>query len=75
MYFKELYGNKSNRLIDFLSWIWRHTFARLGEDWVFLALLGIIMAILSYIMDVGITLLSDGESSKISNQTKISPLI
>lgn len=36
---------------DYLSIIWRHTFARVGEDWVFLALLGIIMALLSYLMD------------------------
>ena len=27
------------------------TFGRIGEDWVFLALLGIIMALLSYLMD------------------------
>ena len=28
--------------------LWNHTFAKVGEDWVFLALLGIIMAILSF---------------------------
>ncbi|PZC75071.1 chloride channel protein 2 isoform X2 [Helicoverpa armigera] len=37
-----------------LGYIWRHTFARLGEDWVFLALLGIIMAIVNFAMDRGI---------------------
>ncbi|XP_069362629.1 chloride channel protein 2 isoform X2 [Maniola hyperantus] len=37
-----------------LGYVWRHTFARLGEDWVFLALLGIIMAILNFAMDKGI---------------------
>ncbi|KAG6448259.1 chloride channel protein 2 isoform X2 [Manduca sexta] len=36
------------------GYIWRHTFARLGEDWIFLALLGIIMAILNFAMDRGI---------------------
>ncbi|XP_041983982.1 chloride channel protein 2 isoform X2 [Aricia agestis] len=37
-----------------VGYLWRHTFARLGEDWVFLALLGIIMAVLSFAMDKGI---------------------
>lgn len=37
-----------------LGYIWRHTFARLGEDWIFLALLGIIMAVLNFAMDKGI---------------------
>ncbi|KAL0275800.1 UNVERIFIED_CONTAM: hypothetical protein PYX00_003544 [Menopon gallinae] len=39
-----------------LSFVWKNTFARLGEDWVFLALLGIIMALLSFLMDRGISL-------------------
>lgn len=38
-------------ITDCLSGFWNRTFARIGEDWVFLALLGIIMALLSYIMD------------------------
>ncbi|XP_059047249.1 chloride channel protein 2 [Achroia grisella] len=37
-----------------LGYVWRHTFARLGEDWIFLALLGIIMACINYAMDRGI---------------------
>ncbi|XP_060807663.1 chloride channel protein 2 isoform X2 [Amyelois transitella] len=37
-----------------LGYVWRHTFARLGEDWIFLALLGIIMACLNFAMDRGI---------------------
>ncbi|XP_064075181.1 chloride channel protein 2 isoform X2 [Vanessa tameamea] len=37
-----------------IGYVWRHTFARLGEDWVFLALLGIIMAVLNFAMDKGI---------------------
>ena len=37
-------------------WIWRHTFARLGEDWVFLAILGLIMALVSFAMDYTIAL-------------------
>lgn len=36
--------------------LWRRTFAtRLGEDWVFLAMLGVIMAVLSFAMDRGIS--------------------
>ncbi|XP_055373776.1 chloride channel protein 2 isoform X2 [Condylostylus longicornis] len=53
---KELLGKRHGRLFKVLSWIWKHTFARLGEDWVFLALLGIIMALLSFIMDKGISI-------------------
>ena len=37
-------------------WIWRRTFAKLGEDWVFLAVLGIIMAVVSFIMDTAIAM-------------------
>lgn len=43
------------------SWLWRNTFARLGEDWVFLAMLGIIMALLSYVMDKGISMCTNCE--------------
>ncbi|KAF2900622.1 hypothetical protein ILUMI_05561 [Ignelater luminosus] len=50
---KELRGYQG-KLAKSFAYLWRHTFAKLGEDWVFLALLGIIMAILSYIMDRGI---------------------
>ncbi|XP_034663623.1 chloride channel protein 2 isoform X7 [Drosophila subobscura] len=53
---KELLGTQSTRVKHISSWIWRHTVARLGEDWVFLALLGIIMALLSFIMDKGISI-------------------
>ncbi|XP_061380284.1 chloride channel protein 2 isoform X1 [Danaus plexippus] len=42
------------RFFKVLGYIWRNTFARLGEDWVFLALLGIIMAVLNFAMDKGI---------------------
>ncbi|KAL7728341.1 hypothetical protein ACLKA6_007437 [Drosophila palustris] len=53
---KELLGKRATRIKKISSWIWRHTLARLGEDWVFLALLGIIMAMLSFIMDKGISI-------------------
>ncbi|XP_062560788.1 chloride channel protein 2-like isoform X3 [Armigeres subalbatus] len=53
---KELLGVRDNKFFKASSWLWRNTFARLGEDWVFLALLGIIMALLSYVMDKGIAM-------------------
>lgn len=58
---QELYGKRSSRIVRFLLWIWKNSFARLGEDWVYLALLGIIMALLSYIMDKGISMCTNGE--------------
>ena len=39
-----------------MEFVWKHTFARIGEDWVFLALLGIIMALVSFAMDYTISL-------------------
>ncbi|XP_065076182.1 chloride channel protein 2 isoform X3 [Ochlerotatus camptorhynchus] len=53
---KELLGVRDSKLFKASSWFWRNTFARLGEDWVFLAMLGIIMALLSYVMDKGISM-------------------
>ena len=37
-----------------VTWVWKHTFAKIGEDWVFLAVLGVIMAVVSFAMDYGI---------------------
>ncbi|KAG1681933.1 Chloride channel protein 2 [Nymphon striatum] len=39
-----------------LAVCWRFTFARLGEDWIYLAVLGILMALLSFIMDYAISM-------------------
>ncbi|CAG9861446.1 unnamed protein product [Phyllotreta striolata] len=50
---KELRGYQG-KISKFIALLWRHTFARLGEDWVFLALLGVIMAFLSFLVDRGI---------------------
>lgn len=58
---QELFGKRSSRFIRLLSWVWRNSFARLGEDWVYLALLGIIMALLSFSMDKGIAMCTNGE--------------
>ena len=55
----ELTGEKSHgkayrTSTKVITYVWKHTFAKLGEDWVFLAVLGIVMAIISFIMDNGI---------------------
>ena len=44
------------KICDILHYAWRHTFARLGEDWVFLAILGMLMALVSFAMDYTIAL-------------------
>nr|CAH0108618.1 unnamed protein product [Daphnia galeata] len=49
-------GKWTSRFFRVVSYTWRHTFAKIGEDWIFLALLGSIMALLSYIMDYGVSL-------------------
>ncbi|CRL08157.1 CLUMA_CG020883, isoform A [Clunio marinus] len=54
---KELLGRRrKGKIFQAVSWCWRHTFARMGEDWIFLAMLGFIMAVLSYVMDKGISM-------------------
>ncbi|XP_063220427.1 chloride channel protein 2 isoform X2 [Bacillus rossius redtenbacheri] len=52
----EYQGKCISKLMLAAGYVWRHTFAKLGEDWVFLALLGIIMAFLSFFMDRGINM-------------------
>ena len=44
------------KLCNVGRYLWQHTFARLGEDWVFLAILGMIMALVSFAMDYTIAL-------------------
>ena len=48
-------GRLYKTIVPPMIWLWKHTFAKIGEDWVLLALLGIIMAIVSFIMDEGIS--------------------
>lgn len=55
-------GKWATRITRVISLVWQSTFAKIGEDWVFLALLGIIMALISYVMDYGAALCSSGES-------------
>lgn len=54
-------GPLCRKLLALLAFAWKHTGARLGEDWVFLALLGIIMALISYLMDRGISICNNGQ--------------
>ncbi|CAL4058758.1 unnamed protein product, partial [Meganyctiphanes norvegica] len=44
-------GRCARTCIKFIRPIWDHTFARIGEDWVFLFILGTVMATLSFIID------------------------
>lgn len=54
-------GPLCRKLLALVAFAWKHTGARLGEDWVFLALLGIIMALISYAMDRGISMCNNGQ--------------
>lgn len=56
------YGKWFARFIHLLKFIWSKTFAKIGEDWAFLAILGIIMALLSFTMDLGIYMCFTGTS-------------
>lgn len=40
--------------------IWAKTFGLFNEDWVFLALLGILVAIISYVLDKGVQMCLKG---------------
>lgn len=53
-------GKCASKIASAVGFVWKHTFAKLGEDWVFLALLGLIMALLSFIMDHGISMCNKG---------------
>ena len=61
-------GKWTSRFLRVVSFIWRHTFAKIGEDWVFLALLGIIVAMLSYTMDYGIAMCNTGNSPPVHHR-------
>ena len=44
-----------------LVWCWGQILHRLGEDWLFLTVLGIVMALLSFAMDYLIEIFQHGE--------------
>ncbi|XP_018013594.1 chloride channel protein 2 isoform X3 [Hyalella azteca] len=51
---KELHkykAEKSRFIVNFVRPAWEHTFARIGEDWVFLFVLGIVVAVISFGID------------------------
>ncbi len=52
-------GKAYAKLAAGVTYVWKHTFAKIGEDWVFLCVLGMLMAIISMIMDWGIELCSN----------------
>ena len=54
-------GKWTRRVGKVLGFMWRNTFARLGEDWVFLCVLGVLMALISFVMDYGIAMCNRGE--------------
>ena len=54
-------GKWKSRFIRSISFIWRHSFAKIGEDWVFLAILGIVMAVISFAMDYGVSMCDTGK--------------
>ena len=54
-------GKWNRRVLKVLGYVWKHTFARIGEDWVFLAILGVLMACISFVMDYGIAICNKGE--------------
>merc|ERR1719422_3077764 len=50
------HGDAYQRVARIVTFIWKHTFARIGEDWVFLAILGMLMALVSFAMDYTISM-------------------
>ena len=54
-------GRVATKCLGVLGTVWRATFARVGEDWVFLTVLGVVMAIISFIMDFGIGMCNKGK--------------
>lgn len=60
MYAKSIY----NFLGKYKRWFWKIwglTFARFGEEWVILAILGICVAIISYTVDKGVAMCNKGK--------------
>lgn len=56
----EEFSRYSGKISSTLEVVWRHSFAKLSEDWVFLTLLGLVMAVLSFAMDFGIDFTNEG---------------
>ena len=56
-----LYFTSANVPAGFIAWS-RPCWSRLGSDWVFLLLLGIIMALISFVLDLAIEKCQTGRS-------------
>ncbi len=54
-------GKCASKILNAVGFLWRHSFAKFGEDWVFLALLGFFMALMSFFVDYGTTLINEGK--------------
>lgn len=54
-------GKCTTKVARSAAYLYRHSFAKLGEDWVFLALLGAFMAVLSFIVDFGVGFTNEGK--------------
>ncbi|XP_050544371.1 chloride channel protein 2 isoform X2 [Daktulosphaira vitifoliae] len=54
------FSRYSGKISSTLEVVWRHSFAKLGEDWVFLTMLGLVMAVLSFVMDYSIDFINEG---------------
>ncbi|CAH4036690.1 chloride channel protein 2 isoform X1 [Pieris brassicae] len=50
------------KVVNVISYLWRHSFAKLGEDWFFLAALGIIMGCLNFAIDQGIAVCNNART-------------
>lgn len=46
-----------------LGFLWRNTVCRIGEDWVFLTILAIIMGFTGFTIDRGINLANQGNDA------------
>ncbi|XP_077998012.1 chloride channel protein 2-like [Glandiceps talaboti] len=52
--FRPLETTCCNRCLALLNWCRNALFARVGEDWIFLLVLGVVMALLSFLLDYAI---------------------
>lgn len=57
-------GKCASKLTAGIAFVWKHTLAKLGDDWVFLGLLGVLMAILSFFVDYGINFINKGKRTR-----------
>ncbi|XP_030754419.1 chloride channel protein 2-like [Sitophilus oryzae] len=66
----ELYSSRGRCQRFYLS-LWQNTFGHFGEDWIFLAFLGISVAIISYSIDQGVIACSKAKALLYANAVNI----